>query len=78
LGLANQLNAAEKEDVIGDYTVSSTTTFKAKKLGKDVDTGNDPFSLNGDDTFFLGPVSGLWSLDSKGKKILLEIANKNR
>lgn len=73
LGLATQLNAAEKEDVIGDYTVSSKTIFKAKKLGKDVDTGNDPFSLNGDDTFSLGPVSGLWSLDSKGKKILLEI-----
>jgi len=73
LGLATQLTAAEREDVIDDYTVSYNNTFKAKKLGKDVNTGNDPFSLNDNDTFSLGPVTGLWSLDSKGKKIMLGI-----
>lgn len=73
LGLAVQLDAAEKEDVIGEYTVSSKTKFKAKGLGKAEGTSEDPFFLIDDDTFRLGPVTGLWSLDSKGKKILLQI-----
>jgi hypothetical protein len=74
LGLAPQLNAAEIVDVIGTYPLLSKTTIKVKGLGKIVDTDDtDELILNGNSTFSLGPVTGLFSLDSKGKKILLEI-----
>jgi len=78
LGLATQLNAAVIGDVIGAYPLLSKTTFKAKGLGKDVDEGTDDIlTLFPDSTFSLGSgvddVTGLWSLDSKGKKIQLQI-----
>ena len=65
------------DDVIGNYPIFSQTKFKAKGLGKIADTDDgDELILNGNGTFSLGsadPVTGIFSLDSKGKKILLEI-----
>jgi hypothetical protein len=70
LGLATQLNAAEIPDVIGTYDLFTQVKFKAKGLGKMAEEGEGDELTLGDGSFVLGPVTGDFELDAKGKKIL--------
>ena len=72
-GLSGQGYLLFTQSISDNYPVLSKTKIKVKGLGKIVETDNDELIFLDNGTFSLDLVTGIFSLDSKGKKILLEI-----